>query len=284
MSDTATIEKGKEDLGRPGLEANMKTKPETIKSSYKGSDKLRGKVALITGGDSGIGRAIAVHYAREGANVAIAYLNENEDADTTKKMVEKEGTKCLTVAGDLRNHNLCNELVEKVIDAYGRIDILVNNAATQYTQEDFSEIPLEQLKKTFDTNIVAMIYLTQQVYPHLREGARIINTTSITSYRGNKVLVDYSSTKGAITSFTRALSSQLAEKNILVNGVAPGPIWTPLIPATMDDIEDFGEDTPLGRCGQPSEVAPAYVFLASEDSSYMTGQVLHINGGEIIGS
>ncbi|CAM4213621.1 SDR family oxidoreductase [Zobellia roscoffensis] len=238
---------------------------------------------MITGGDSSIGRAVAVHYAREGAHIAITYLNENEDAETTKKMVEEEGVKCLTFSGDLRNHDFSNDLVKKVVDTYGGIDILVNNAATQYTQEDFSEISLDHLKETFDTNIVAMIYLTQQVYPHLKKGSRIINTTSITSYRGNKVLVDYSSTKGAITSFTRALSSQLAEKNILVNGVAPGPIWTPLIPATMDDIEDFGEDTPLGRCGQPSEVAPAYVYLASEDSSYMTGQVMHINGGEIIG-
>lgn len=283
MSETATIEKGKENLDRPGLQANMKTQPETIKATYRGSNKLKGKIAVITGGDSGIGRAVAVHYAREGAKVAIVYLNETEDAEETKRMVENEGSQCLNLAGDLKDYDFCNHLVEQVMNTYGSIDILVNNAATQYTQKDFTDISIEQLKETFNTNILAMIYLTQQVFPHLKEGSRIINTTSITGYRGHKELVDYSSTKGAITSFTRALSSQLAPKKILVNGVAPGPIWTPLIPATMDNIEDFGEDTPLGRCGQPSEVAPAYVYLASEDSTYMTGQILHINGGEVIG-
>ncbi|WP_228027881.1 SDR family oxidoreductase [Costertonia aggregata] len=283
MSETATMSKGKEDLGRPGLEANMKNKPEIIKDSYKGSEKLKGKIALITGGDSGIGRAVAVHFAKEGADVAIAYLSETEDARKTQELVENEGQNCLTISGDLKDFDFCKELVSQVIDEYGRIDILVNNAATQYAEKDFTNISVDHLKETFETNIIAMIYLTQKVFPHMNSGARIINTTSITGYRGHESLIDYSSTKGAITSFTRALSAQLASKNILVNGVAPGPIWTPLIPATLDNIEDFGEDTPLGRCGQPSEVAPAYVYLASEDSTYMTGQILHINGGEVVG-
>lgn len=283
MSENKVRDKGEEDLTRPGLEANMEIKPEVIKESYKGSDKLKGKVALITGGDSGIGRAVAVHFAREGANVAITYLKEHEDAEHTKKLVEDEGTKCHLFAGDLKDFNFCENLVEDVINEFGKMDILVNNAATQYVEQDFSEITVEHLKETFDTNILAMIYLTQKVFPHLKSGSRIINTTSITGYHGHENLIDYSSTKGAITSFTRALSAQLASKNILVNGVAPGPIWTPLIPATMDDISNFGESTPLGRCGQPSEVAPAYVYLASEDSTYMTGQILHINGGTVVG-
>lgn len=283
MSENKVRDKGEEDLTRPGLEANMEIKPEVIKESYKGSDKLKGKVALITGGDSGIGRAVAVHFAREGANVAITYLKEHEDAEHTKKLVEDEGTKCHLFVGDLKDFNFCGNLVEDVINEFGKMDILVNNAATQYVEQDFSEITVEHLKETFDTNILAMIYLTQKVFPHLKSGSRIINTTSITGYQGHENLIDYSSTKGAITSFTRALSAQLASKNILVNGVAPGPIWTPLIPATMDDISNFGESTPLGRCGQPSEVAPAYVYLASEDSTYMTGQILHINGGTVVG-
>ena len=198
-------------------------------------------------------------------------------------MVEKEGVKCLTIGGNLRDFDFCKELVNMVVDEFGQIDILVNNAATQYVEKDFTDISIDHLNETFETNILAMIVLTQQVFPHMKSGARIINTTSITGYEGHEMLVDYSSTKGAITSFTRALSSQLASKNILVNGVAPGPIWTPLIPATMDDIGNFGESTPLGRCGQPSEVAPAYVYLASEDSTYMTGQILHINGGKVVG-
>jgi len=283
MSETATMDNKKEDLGRPGLEANMKNKPEIIKDSYRGSEKLKGKIALITGGDSGIGRAVAVHFAKEGADVAIAYLSESEDAEKTKELVEKEGQKCLTVSGDLKDFDFCKDLVSQAINEYGRIDILVNNAATQYAEKDFTNITVDHLKETFETNIIAMIYLTQQVFPHMKSGSRIINTTSVTGYKGHEMMVDYSSTKGAITSFTRALSAQLASKNILVNGIAPGPIWTPLIPATMDNIEDFGESTPLGRCGQPSEVAPAYVFLACEDSTYMTGQILHINGGVVVG-
>ncbi len=283
MKETTTIEKGKENLSRPGLEANMNTKPEIIKDSYRGSAKLKGKRAMITGGDSGIGRAIAVHFAKEGAHVAIVYLNEDGDARKTKQMVEAEGVDCILKEGDLAQFKFCKEVVEQVAQEFGQIDILVNNAGTQYTEQNFTDISVAHLEETFKTNIVAMIYLTQQVFPHMKSGARIINTTSITAYKGHPLLVDYSSTKGAITSFTRSLSQQLAEKNILVNAVAPGPIWTPLIPATMNDIDDFGEHTPLGRCGQPSEIAPAYVFLASEDSTYMTGQVLHINGGQVVG-
>ena len=270
-------------IGRPGLEANMSERPEVIRKSYRGSEKLKGKVALITGGDSGIGRAVAVHFAREGADVAITYLNEDRDAKETKGMVEEEGSKCNTWNGDLKDFDFCKRLVEEVVDNFGRIDILVNNAATQWVEKDFTDIPIGHLEDTFRTNIVSMIYLTQQVFPHLQKGSRIINTTSVTGYQGHEKLVDYSSTKGAITSFTRALAAQSAEKGILVNGVAPGPIWTPLIPATMKDVGNFGSNTPLGRCGQPSEVAPAYVYLASEDSSYMTGQILHINGGVVVG-
>lgn len=261
----------------------MSERPEVIRKSYRGSEKLKGKVALITGGDSGIGRAVAVHFAREGADVAITYLNEDRDAKETKGMVEEEGSKCNIWNGDLKDFDFCKRLVEEVVDNFGRIDILVNNAATQWVEKDFTDIPIGHLEDTFRTNIVSMIYLTQQVFPHLQKGSRIINTTSVTGYQGHEKLVDYSSTKGAITSFTRALAAQSAEKGILVNGVAPGPIWTPLIPATMDDVGEFGSGTPLGRCGQPSEVAPAYVYLAGEDSSYMTGQILHINGGVVVG-
>ncbi len=277
------MNKNNENLKRPGLQADMKEQPESIKQSYKGSGKLKGKTALITGGDSGIGRAVAIHFAREGANVVINYFNETEDAKRTKELVEIDGVQCLTIEGDLKDFDFCNNLVNKTLDRFGKIDILVNNAATQYTEEDFTDISVEHLRETFETNILAMMYLTQQVLPNMGSGSRIINTTSITGYQGHELLVDYSSTKGAITSFTRALSQQLAKKQILVNAVAPGPIWTPLIPATMDDIANFGESTPLGRCGQPSEVAPAYVYLASGDSTYMTGQVLHINGGVVVG-
>lgn len=278
---TTTINK-KEDLNSPGLEANMEIKPQVIKESYKARDELEGKIALITGGDSGIGRAVAVHFAREGAKAAIT-LSETQDAKDTQEMIEKEGSECIALEGDLRDFGFCRELIEKVVDKFGSIDILLNNAATQYPETNFTDISVEHLKETFNTNIVSMIYLTQKAFPHMESGPRIINTTSITGYRGHDTLIDYASAKGAITSFTRALSQQLAPKKIPVNGVAPGPIWTPLIPATMDVIEDFGENHPLGRCGQPSEVALAYVYLASEDSTYMTGQALHINGGVIIG-
>ncbi len=269
---------------KPALQSEMKPQPISISDSYKGSNKLKGKIALITGGDSGIGRAIALHFARERANLVINYLDENEDAKITKKLVEDEGATCRLIKGDITDSNFCDILVKETIKEFKQIDILVNNAATQKIVEKIEDLELENIQQTFNTNIVAMIYLTKKVLEHMKSGGRIINTTSVTSYGGHKDLLDYSATKGAITAFTRSLSAQLAPKNILVNGVAPGPIWTPLIPATMGlEKEEFGTDVPLGRCGEPAEVAPAYVFLASKDCSYMTGQVLHVNGGTIIG-
>lgn len=271
---------------QPGDEHKMTPEPEIIRDSYKGSDKLKGKVALITGGDSGIGRAVAVHFAREGADMAILYLNEDKDAQDTKKMVEKEGRKCIIIAGDVGEEEFCRNAVQRTVKEFGKLDILVNNAAEQHEQQDLKDISKEQLQRTFQTNIFGMFYITKAALEHLQEGSCIINTTSITSYRGSHHLMDYASTKGAITAFTRSLSSNLAEQNIRVNAVAPGPIWTPLIPASFseDKVKEFGQDVPLKRPGQPSEVAPAYVFLASDDGSYITGQVIHINGGEQIGS
>ena len=271
---------------QPGDEYKMKPEPEVIRDSYKGSDKLQGKAALITGGDSGIGRAVAVHFAREGADVAIVYLNEDKDAKDTKKMVEKEGRKCIILAGDVGEEEFCKKAVKLTVDELGKLDILVNNAAEQHEQQDLKDITKEQLQRTFQTNIFGMFYVTKAALEHLKKGSCIINTTSITSYRGSHHLMDYASTKGAITAFTRSLSSNLAEQNIRVNAVAPGPIWTPLIPATFseDKVKEFGQNVPLKRPGQPSEVAPAYVFLASDDGSYITGQVIHVNGGEQIGS
>lgn len=272
-----------QEQSQPGDEYKMDPVPETIRENYKGCEKLKGKVAFITGGDSGIGRSAAVHFAREGANVAIVYLEEDEDALETKKMIEKEGTRCLIIQGDLKKKEFCKEAIDKCIAEFGKLNILVNNAAVQFPRDKVEDITYEQLHETFDTNIFPYFYMVKEALPHLGENDVIINTTSVTAYRGSEHLLDYSSTKGAIVSFTRSLSKMLAEKKIRVNGVAPGPIWTPLIPATFDDVKEFGQDTPLGRAGQPSEVGPAYVFLASEDSSYITGQVIHINGGEIIG-
>lgn len=269
---------------QPGQEHKMNPEPEIIRKNYKGSEKLKGRVALITGGDSGIGRSVAVHFAREGADVAIVYLNEDQDAQKTKAMVEKEGRKCLLIPGDVKEEQFCKGAVQKTVKELGGLNILVNNAAEQHEKKDLREISAEQIESTFRTNIFAYFYFAQAALDHLKEGDCIINTTSITSYRGSHHLMDYASTKGAITSFTRSLSQNLADKNIRVNAVAPGPIWTPLIPATLTDVGTFGEDQPLGRLGQPSEVGPAYVFLASEDASYITGQVIHVNGGEQIGS
>ncbi|MCW9037028.1 SDR family oxidoreductase [Altibacter sp.] len=269
---------------QPGKEHKMHPQPEIIRSTYKGSDKLKNKVALITGGDSGIGRSVAVHFAKEGAELAIIYLKEDKDAAQTKKMVEKEQQSCLLLEGDITNESFCMKAVQQVIDTFGRLDIVVNNAAVQFPKDDLAGISISEMKKTFEVNIYPYFYILKPALEHLKEGAAIINTASVTAYRGSDHLLDYSATKGAIVSFTRSLSQMLADKGIRVNGVAPGPIWTPLIPATFDDISDFGQDTPLGRAGQPSEVAPAYVFLASEDSSYITGQFLHVNGGEMIGS
>ena len=268
---------------QPGKEYKMKPQPEMIRPDYKGSGKLGDKVALITGGDSGIGRSVAIHFAREGADVAIIYLSEDKDALETKKLVEKEGRKCVIIEGDLRKEEVCMAAVKSCIKEFKKLDILVNNAAMQFPQDKLTQISARQLKKTFQTNIFAYFYITKAALPHMPEGSSIINTSSVTAYRGSDHLLDYASTKGAIVSFTRSLSANLASEKIRVNGVAPGPIWTPLIPATFDDVTDFGKDTPMGRAGQPSEVAPAYVFLASKDSSYVTGQFIHVNGGEIVG-
>ena len=269
---------------QPGMEYKMKPRPQAEDDSYRGSGKLTGKVALITGGDSGIGRAVAIAFAKEGANVSIVYLDEHKDAQETKSMVEEHGTACILIPGDIGDEQFCREAVEQTVQQLNRLDILVNNAAVQFPQKSITDISAEQLEKTFRTNIFAMFFLVKAAMPHLKEGSAIINTTSVTAYRGSPNLLDYSSTKGAIVSFTRSLAHMLVEKGIRVNAVAPGPIWTPLIPATFpaDKVSKFGSDVPMGRAGQPEEVAPSYVFLASDDASYVTGQVLHPNGGEIV--
>ena len=269
---------------QPGREKKMTPKPETETPHQVGTGKLADKVAIITGGDSGIGRAVAIAFAKEGAKVAVAYLNEHDDAKETKSLVEKEGGECLLIAGDIGKEPFCKKVVDKTLAEFGRLDIVVNNAAEQHPKENLEEISADQLERTFRTNIFSYFFLTKAALPNLKKGSAIINTTSVTAYRGSDHLLDYSATKGAIVAFTRSLSKNLAKKEIRVNGVAPGPIWTPLIPSTFppDEVEKFGTDVPLGRPGEPSEVAPCYVFLASEDSSYMTGQVLHPNGGEVV--
>lgn len=269
---------------QPGRESEMTPRPDHKRPEYKGSGKLEGKVAIITGGDSGIGRSVAVLFAREGADVAIVYLNEHEDAKKTVELVEKEGRKAISIAGDVGDDQFCKNTVQKTLDAFGHLDVLVNNAAEQHPQDGIEKISKEQLEETFRTNIFSQFFMVQAALPHLKDGSTIVNTTSVTAYKGSPELLDYSATKGAIVAFTRSLSGSLADKNIRVNGVAPGPIWTPLIPSTFppEKVEKFGKDTPLGRPGQPDEVAPCYVFLASSESSYMTGQVLHPNGGTIV--
>lgn len=269
---------------QPGRQTEMNPKPRSEDVQYRGSGKLEGLAALITGGDSGIGRAVAIYFAKEGADVAIVYLNEHEDAQETQRQVEQEGKRCLLIAGDIGDPNFCQQAVEQTVRELGAIDILINNAGEQHPQESLDGITPEQLERTFRTNIFAMFYLTQAALKHMKDGSRIVNTTSVTAYRGSPSLVDYASTKGAIVAFTRSLALQLAERKIRVNAVAPGPIWTPLIPATFPEekVATFGSDVPLKRPGQPEEVAPSYVFLASDDSSFMTGQILHPNGGEII--
>jgi NAD(P)-dependent dehydrogenase (short-subunit alcohol dehydrogenase family) len=269
---------------QPGIEAEMTPRPRSEDESQRGSGKLDGKVALITGGDSGIGRAVALAFAKEGADVAVLYLDEHQDAEETRRRVEEKGRRCLLIAGDVGDEGFCREAVERTARELGRLDILVNNAAEQHEQKSLEDISREQLERTFRTNIFSMFFLTKAALRHLGEGSAIVNTTSVTAYKGSGGLMDYASTKGAIVAFTRSLSQNLAEKKIRVNAVAPGPIWTPLIPASFppDKVESFGKDVPLGRPGQPEEVAPCYVFLASDDSSYMTGQVLHPNGGEVV--
>ncbi len=269
---------------QPGVEAEMNPLPAFEDNKYKAAGKLTGKAALITGGDSGIGRAVAIHFAKEGADVVVAYLNEHQDAEETKRQVEQEGRRCFLWSGDLGQEKACQELADFAMKQLGKLDILVNNAAEQHPQTTLEDITAEQLEKTFRTNVFAFFYLTKAVAPHLPAGSSIINTASITAYKGNKDLLDYSATKGAIVTFTRSLSAQLIEKGIRVNAVAPGPIWTPLIPSTFDEkkVSEFGSNTPMKRAGQPEELAPGYVYLASGDSSYVTGQVLHINGGTVI--
>ena len=272
---------------QPGIEKDMDPKPIIIADDYKGSEKLKGKVALITGGDSGIGRSVAVHFAKEGADVAILHLQEEtEDAEYTKSLIENESVKCLLYSGDINVSEVRKNTVKDIVERLGTINILVNDAAVQFLKKDFLSITEENLRETFETNIISMILLTQEVYPHLEAGDTIINSTSVTAFKGSPVFIDYSSTKGAITSFTRSLAQNLAPEKIRVNAVAPGPIYTPLIPATFDaeGVEEHGADKPMGRRGQPSELGPSYVFLAAHDSSYMTGEVLHINGGDFTSS
>jgi NAD(P)-dependent dehydrogenase (short-subunit alcohol dehydrogenase family) len=270
---------------QPGIEAELDPQPKVIRYLYKGANKLKDKVALITGGDSGIGRSVAVHFAREGADVAISYTDREEvDAQKTKELVEAEGRRCLLLPGDIRQETYCKQIVEATVNEYGKLNIVVNNAGLQLQHQTLESIPDEALLATYETNIYSFFRVTKAAVPHLHEGDSIINTTSVTAYQGRADLLEYSSTKGAIMTFTRALSSNLVEKGIRVNAVAPGPIWTPLNPASVSakEVAQFGQDVPMKRPGQPSEVAPAYVFLASEDASYITGQILHPNGGTII--
>lgn len=271
---------------QPGLETLMNPLPIAEDAMYVGSNKLEGKVAIISGGDSGIGRAVSIAYAKEGANIVITYLNEHNDAQVTKGRVEELGHHCLILAGDIGEEWFCQQVVEQTIQTFGKLDILVNNAAEQHPQNSLLDITCEQLERTFRTNIFGYFYLTKASLPHFKSGGVIINTASVTAYEGHEQLIDYSSSKGAIVSFNRSLSESLCKLGIRVNGVAPGPIWTPLIPSSFeaDHVATFGSTTPMQRAGQPKELAPAYVFLASEDSSYMSGQMIHINGGSIINS
>ncbi|WP_051189164.1 SDR family oxidoreductase [Halalkalibacillus halophilus] len=285
MTDPKDMQKGsnprQKQNRQPGIESEMNPLPHQPKD-YKGTDKLKGKSALITGGDSGIGRAVAMVYAKEGANVAISYWDEHSDAEETKQLVEAEGVQCILLPGDIKDAKHCESLVAKTVEAFGGLNILVNNAAIQYIREDITEITNEEFEETFQTNFFSQFYLTKAAVPHMKSGDSIINTSSINAYQGNGILIDYSATKGAVTAFTRSIAQSLADKGIRANSVAPGPVWTPLIPSSFDEdgVENFGQDGLIGRPGQPSEHAWPYVMLASEESSYMTGQAIHINGGK----
>jgi NAD(P)-dependent dehydrogenase (short-subunit alcohol dehydrogenase family) len=283
--DTGTLDMIHEDA-LPGHESALEPKPDW-EPRFPGSGRLKGKIALITGADSGIGRAVAALYAREGADIAIVYLCEHDDAAKTREIVEREGRRAIAIAGDIGEKDFCERAVAETVQRLGGLDILVNDAGEQHPDQDITDISEAQLKRTFQTNIFGMFFMTQAARPHLKEGAAIVNCTSVTMYQGSKELLDYSATKGAITAFTRSLSENLVGKGIRVNAVAPGPIWTPLNPfggASPEKLKEFGKSTPMGRPGQPNEVAPAFLFLACEDSSYMSGQVLHPNGGTIVGS
>jgi NAD(P)-dependent dehydrogenase (short-subunit alcohol dehydrogenase family) len=286
QGDTDLIEPMVHQDAEPGHESELEPKPDW-EPRYRGSDRLKGKVALITGADSGIGRAVAALFAREGADIAIVYLCEHDDAAMTRQIVEGEGRRAITIAGDIGDKAFCSDAVRQTVDQLGRLDILVNNAGEQHWDKDITDIDEQQLRRTFQTNIFGMFFMTQAARPHLKQGSAIINTTSETTYEGSKLLLDYSSTKGAIVGFTRSLAKNLVDKGIRVNAVAPGPIWTPLNPSggqPKEKIPEFGKDTPMGRPGQPNEVAPCFLFLACEDASYMTGQVLHPDGGNTTAS
>ncbi len=269
---------------QPGIEAQMTPRPEAESPQYSGSHKLKNKIAVITGGDSGIGRAVAIMFAKEGADIAIIYLNEHQDAKETQKRVQDLGARCLLLAGDVSHKQFCFDSIQRIVQEFGGIDILVNNAAEQHPTEKITDISEQQLEQTFKTNIFSYFYMVQAALPYLKEGTAIINSTSVTAYKGSPQLLDYSATKGAIVAFTRSLAMNLVKQGIRVNAVAPGPIWTPLIPSTFsaEQVGEFGEQVPMARAGQPDEVAPSYVFLASADSSYMSGQVLHPNGGTVV--
>lgn len=264
----------------------MIPQPEAAPFAYQSSARLAGKVALITGGDSGIGRAVAVLFAREGADVVISYLSEHADAKQTLAMIEAQGRRGISIAGDIRDEGFCKRLVKATLKGFGRLDVLVNNAAEQTEQDDIRRITAQQLQRTFATNIFSQFYLVKAALPHLKPGSSIINSSSVTAYRGSAHLLDYAATKGAIVTFTRSLSAHLVDKGIRVNAVAPGPVWTPLIPSTFSAkaVAKFGSDVPMKRAGEPNEIAPSYLFLASSDSAFMTGQVLHPNGGEVVGA